>query len=58
MNTADKLVTIAENVSKVHDAGFDKGVSLGQKLGYDTGYDEGVAKGHEHIIEELLGGAW
>lgn len=62
MNTADKLVEIAENVSKVHDAGFDKGETLGRKLGYELGYgygyDEGLANGHIDIIDELLGGAW
>lgn len=58
MNTADKLVEMAENVSKVHDAGFDKGVSLGRELGYEEGYSAGAEKGHTDIIDEILGGAW
>ena len=62
MSTADNLVKIAENVSKVHEAGVVEGISVGRKLGYELGYkygyDEGVATGHIDIIDELLGGAW
>lgn len=47
MSIADKLVEIAENVPKVHEAGFDKGKVVGLEEGYNEGYTEGFEAGEQ-----------
>ncbi len=44
MSIADKLITIAENVQKTYDAGYEKGKSEG---GYDEGYEIGHIEGKQ-----------
>ena len=48
MNTADKLITIAENQQKV----YDKGYSVGHETGWTSGYDEGLMYGVESGTEQ------
>lgn len=47
MSIAEKLIQIAENEQKVHDAGYAKGVKKGSEQGYNNGYTEGFDAGKQ-----------
>lgn len=51
MSIADKLTTIAENIPRVYQAGYDKGVAEGD--GYDAGYAQGEADGRKAEHDEF-----
>lgn len=50
MNIADQLQTIADNVPKVYQAGYDDGVVAGGGGG-GSGYDEGYADGQQNVLD-------
>lgn len=59
MNIAEQLQTIADNVPKVYQAGYDDGAAAGGGGGsgdYDEGYADGYDEGKSEAIENLPGG--
>jgi hypothetical protein len=47
MSIAEKLTTVAENLPKVYEAGYEKGKTEGGGGSYDEGYTAGLAVGVE-----------
>ena len=45
MSIADKLSTVAENVSKVYESGYGAGYGMGIAAGYSDGVDAGIEMG-------------
>jgi hypothetical protein len=59
MNIAEQLQTIADNVPKVYQAGYDDGAAAGGGGGsgdYDEGYADGYEEGKSEAIDSLPGG--
>lgn len=52
MSIADKLTTIAENVPKVHDAGYQEGRVFGYNLGVEDGIEEGKPLGKREWMDK------
>lgn len=59
MSIADKLATIAENIPKVYQAGYDKGVAEGDDSYYDTFWDDYQDYGNRVDYENaFVGRGW
>lgn len=51
MSVADKLTTVAENVKKVYESGYEKGKS--ESGNTEEAYNEGVKNGKQALYDEL-----
>lgn len=53
MSIADKLTTIAENVPRVHQTGYDKGYYQGYTEGEEIGFSDGWMDNENMVVGEL-----